>query len=88
MQKNQNAVKRSCWQPALNGRAADAPSTARVTTTIQISPDGTVSSVKHSGEPRGYPGLGRCIVARLKGWTFPKSDGTTPVNVPFSFNAQ
>lgn len=88
VQKNQNAVKRSCWQPALNGRAADAPSTARVTTTIQISPDGTVSSVKHSGEPRGYPGLGRCIVARLKGWTFPKSNGSTTANIPFVFAAQ
>lgn len=88
VQKNQNAVKRSCWQPALNGRAADAPSTARVTTTIQISPGGTVTSVKHSGDPRGYPGLGGCIVARLKGWTFPKSNGSTTANIPFVFAAQ
>lgn len=88
VQKNQNAVKRSCWQPALNGRAADAPSTARVTTTIQISPNGSVTSVKHSGDPRGYPGLGGCIVARLKGWTFPKSNGSTTANIPFVFAAQ
>ncbi len=88
VQKNQNAVKRSCWQPALNGRAADAPSTARVTTTIQIAPSGAVTHVKHSGDPRGYPGLGACIVTRLKGWTFPKSNGSTTANIPFVFAAQ
>jgi hypothetical protein len=88
VQKNQNAVKRSCWQPALNNRSADAPSTARVTTTIQISPNGTVTHVKHSGDPRGYPGLGACIITRLKGWTFPKSNGSTTANIPFVFAAQ
>lgn len=88
VQKNQNAVKRSCWQPALNGRSADAPSTARVTTTLQISPSGAVTSVKHSGDPRGYPGLGACIVGRLKTWTFPTSSGTTTANIPFVFAAQ
>ncbi len=88
VQKNQNAVKRSCWQPALNGRPADAPSTARVTTTIQISPAGAVTSVRHSGDPRGYPGLGACIVGRLKTWTFPRSSGTTTANIPFVFAAQ
>lgn len=88
VQKNQNAVKRSCWQPALNNRSADAPSTARVTTTIQIAPNGSVTHVKHSGDPRGYPGLGACIVTRLKGWTFPKSNGSTTANIPFVFAAQ
>lgn len=84
----QNAVKRSCWQPALNGRSVDAPSSARVTTTIQILPNGSVASVKHTGDPRGYPGLASCIATRLKGWTFPKSNGTTTANIPFVFAAQ
>lgn len=88
VQKNQNAVKRSCWQPALNGRSADAPSTARVTTTIQIAPNGAVASVKHSGDPRGYPGLGSCIVTRVKTWTFPRANGSTTANIPFVFAAQ
>lgn len=88
VQKNQNAVKRSCWQPALNGRSADAPSTARVTTTIQIAPNGAVTNVKHSGDPRGYPGLGGCIVTRVKTWTFPRANGSTTANIPFVFAAQ
>jgi predicted Zn finger-like uncharacterized protein len=88
VQKNQNAVKRSCWQPALTGRSADAPSSARITTTIQIAPSGAVSSVKHSGDPRGYPGLAACVASRVKGWTFPKSTATTTAEIPFVFAAQ
>lgn len=88
VQKNQNAVKRSCWQPALTGRSADAPSSARITTTIQIAPSGVVSSVKHSGDPRGYPGLAACVATRVKGWTFPKSTATTTAEIPFVFAAQ
>ncbi len=82
------SVKRSCWQPALDSRAPDAPTTARVSVKIDISPSGSVSDVSSSGEPRGYRGLATCIESRVRNWSFPPSSGATTVNVPFVFAAQ
>ena len=82
------SVKRSCWQPALDTRDKDAPSSARVTVTIKVSPSGSVQGVSTSGDPSGYRGLSNCIAARVRGWQFPASSGTTTVNVPFVFAAQ
>lgn len=83
-----SSVKRSCWQPALDGRSKDAPSSARVNVTITVSPSGSVSGVSTSGDPKGYRGLAGCIQSRVRGWQFPASNGTTTVNVPFVFAAQ
>ena len=88
VQKYQNGVKRSCWQPALNNRSLGASSSARVTATLRIAPNGSVSSVTHSGDPSGYPGLASCIAARVKGWSFPRAAGPTTANIPFVFAAQ
>jgi hypothetical protein len=82
------SVKRSCWQPALDTREADAPTSARIMVGITIAPSGRVQSVTTSGDPRGYRGLASCIASRVRGWQFPASDETTPVNVPFVFAAQ
>lgn len=82
------SVKRSCWQPALDGRSKDAPSSARVSVSIVVSPSGSVQSATTSGDPKGYPGLSSCIASRVRGWQFPASSGTTTVNVPFVFAAQ
>jgi hypothetical protein len=82
------SVKRSCWQPALDGRSKDAPSSARVSVSIVVSPSGSVQSATTSGDPKGYPGLASCIASRVRGWQFPASSGTTTVNVPFVFAAQ
>ncbi|MBN2194690.1 MAG: zinc-ribbon domain-containing protein [Polyangiaceae bacterium] len=82
------SVKRSCWQPALDTRDDSAPSTAKVVVTIQVAPNGTVSSVGTSGDPKGYRGLASCIAGRVRGWQFPVSNGATNVNVPFVFAAQ
>jgi len=82
------SVKRSCWQPALDTRDKNAPSSARVLVTIRVSPSGSVQSVSTSGDPNGYRGLSSCIAARVRGWQFPASSGTTTVNVPFVFAAQ
>jgi hypothetical protein len=82
------SVRRSCWQPALDSRAPDAPTTARVSVKIDISASGNVSSVSSSGDPRGYRGLATCIESRVRNWTFPPSSGATTVNVPFVFAAQ
>jgi predicted Zn finger-like uncharacterized protein len=82
------SVKRSCWQPALDARDPNAPTSARVMLTITVGPTGSVQNVTTSGEPRGYPGLGSCIAGRVRAWQFPASGGTTTVNVPFVFAAQ
>jgi TonB family protein len=83
-----SSVKRSCWQPALDTRDADAPTSARVSVTITVAPSGSVQGVSTSGDPRGYRGLASCIARRVQGWQFPASSGQTTVNVPFVFAAQ
>lgn len=82
------SVKRSCWQPALDARAPDAPTSARVTVTITVGGTGSVQNVTTSGDPRGYPGLANCIGGRVRAWQFPATGGSTTVNVPFVFAAQ
>jgi predicted Zn finger-like uncharacterized protein len=82
------SVKRSCWQPALDTRDANAPTSARVGVTITVSGSGSVQNVSTTGDPRGYRGLATCIARRVQGWQFPASSGQTTVNVPFVFAAQ
>ncbi len=83
------AVRRRCWQPALDTRAQDAPTSARVMISIQVASNGKVSTVSSTGDPRGYRGLARCIESSVRGWEFPPSSGQTPqFNVPFVFAAQ
>jgi predicted Zn finger-like uncharacterized protein len=82
------SVKRACWQPALDTRDKDAPTTARVSVAITVLPSGSVSNAAVGGDPRGYRGLAQCISSRVRGWQFPPSGDTTTVNVPFVFAAQ
>ncbi len=82
------SVKRSCWQPALDTRDKGAPTSARVSVTITVGADGRVTNATTSGDPRGYHGLSTCIARRVRTWSFPRSSGTTTVNVPFVFAAQ
>jgi predicted Zn finger-like uncharacterized protein len=82
------AVKRRCWQPALDGRDPSAPSTARVVVTIGVAGSGSVQSVSTSGDPRGYPGLANCIASSVRAWTFPATGGSSTAVVPFVFAAQ
>jgi predicted Zn finger-like uncharacterized protein len=82
------SVRRSCWQPALDSRAPDAPTVARVSVKIDIAASGNVRTVSSNGDPKGYRGLANCIESRVKNWTFPPSSGATTVNVPFVFAAQ
>ena len=81
-------MKRKCWQPALDARAKDGPSTARVSASLTIGPSGNVDSVSASGGERDFPGLASCIAGSIKGWKFPPSGGSTPVSVPFVFASQ
>jgi predicted Zn finger-like uncharacterized protein len=82
------AVKRRCWQPALDGRDPSAPSTARVVVTIGVAGSGSVQSVSTTGDPRGYPGLSNCIASSVRAWTFPATGGSSTAVVPFVFAAQ
>lgn len=88
VQRYTPSVRRSCWQPALDARDPNAPTSARVTVSITVGPDGKVRNASADGEPRGYPGLAGCITQRVRMWTFPPSNGTTTVQVPFVFAAQ
>lgn len=82
------SVRRGCWDSAIAARAPDAPSSARVGVSITISPSGNVDNVTTTGDPKGYPGLARCIESKVRGWRFPRSSGTTTAQVPFVFAAQ
>jgi hypothetical protein len=82
------SVKRRCWQPALDARAKDAPTTAKVTVTITVGPSGSVQNATTSGDPRGYTGLANCIASSVRAWSFPASGGQTIANVPFVFAGQ
>ncbi len=86
--QNQSIVKRKCWQPALESRAANAPTNARVNGAITIGASGNVESASASGGERDFPGLSSCIASRMKSWKFPPSGSSTPVNVPFVFAGQ
>ncbi|MEO5728906.1 MAG: hypothetical protein ABI134_26630, partial [Byssovorax sp.] len=86
--QNQAIVKRKCWQPALESRAANAPTNARVNGSITIGAGGNVESASASGGERDFPGLSSCIASRMQGWKFPASSSSTPVNVPFVFAGQ
>jgi predicted Zn finger-like uncharacterized protein len=83
-----NTVKRGCWQPALDARDKNAPSSARVNVAITVASSGAVKSVSSSGDPPGYRGLASCIQSRVSTWSFPPSSGSTTINVPFVFATQ
>ncbi len=85
---NQARVKKRCWQPALDAAGANASPNARVSGKIVIGPSGSVDSASASGAEKDYPGLSSCIAGQMKGWKFPPSGGSTPVNVPFVFAGQ
>lgn len=82
------SVKRSCWQPALDARAPDAATSARISANIVVASSGKVQSVTVSADPKGYRGLSSCIQARVRNWEFPPAGGPTEFNVPFVFAAQ
>ena len=82
------SVKRSCWQPALDTRAPDASTSARISANIVVAPSGKVQSVTVSPDPKGYRGLSSCIQSRVRNWEFPPAGGSTEFNVPFVFAAQ
>ncbi|MGK3991202.1 GYF domain-containing protein [Sorangium sp. So ce136] len=88
VESNRPSVRRHCWQPALDARASNASTTARVSASVVIGASGAVQSVSAGGSEKDYPGLSSCIASRIKAWRFPPSSGSTPVTIPFVFAAQ
>lgn len=87
--RNSPRVRRTCWDPQVSARSADAPSSVKVTATVNVAPNGSVSSVSTSGgNEKHYPGLASCVASNVKGWSFPPSGEGGKIVVPFSFNAQ
>ncbi len=86
VESQRGGVNRRCWQPALSGNPEGG--TAKVSVKLSIGASGAVESVSASGSERAYPGLSSCIAERVRGWKFPASSGSTPVNIPFAFSTR
>jgi hypothetical protein len=85
---NQARIRKRCWQQALDSAGANASPNARVSGKIVIGPSGSVDSATASGSEKDFPTLASCIAGQMKGWKFPPSGSSTPVNVPFVFAGQ
>jgi hypothetical protein len=82
------SVKKYCWQPALDGRAEDAPTSARILVHADIDPSGVVTRVEAEDGPAAYPNLSNCAAEVVRMQKFPKARTTTRVNIPFVFDAR
>lgn len=78
-------LRRTCWMPALEARAPEAPRSARVSTTVSIDPSGRVDDVTAGAVPAGYVQLPACITSEVRSWRFPRSQQPTKVDIPFVF---
>jgi hypothetical protein len=78
-------IERDCWSPAREARDPSAPRTARVSTVVSISADGSVDDVTSASDPPGYLHLSPCIVSQVRRWQFPAAARPTRVSIPFVF---
>jgi hypothetical protein len=87
VQSRRAFVARRCWEPALSGRSANAPTNAKVLATLSIAADGRVTDASASGGD-AFPGLASCVQGQVKSWTFPRNEGGTTTKIPFVFAGQ
>lgn len=80
-------LRKECWQPALDARSPDAPTSATVLVQLEIDPSGQVVAAQADKAPPGYPLLATCILAVVRSLTFRPARGSTLVNVPYVFSA-
>jgi serine/threonine protein kinase len=73
-------VKRSCLE-----RSTSTASTTKVTATITIAPNGSVSNVATAGDD---PPVAKCIEQKLRTWAFPPPGDEKQVQIPFVFVRQ
>jgi hypothetical protein len=78
-------LRRNCGQPALEARDPSASTSARVSTSVTINPQGKVEKVVTAGDPLGYPRLANCIASHVAHWRFPNAKQSTTANIPFVF---
>lgn len=81
------AMKRQCWQPALEARPENASTSARVSLSVTVAPSGGVDNVTTLGEPAGYPRLAECVASQLGQWRFPASKSRSTLSIPFVFTS-
>lgn len=59
----------------------------RLEAIIHVAPSGRVSSVELEGG-EGLPGMGECLRAAIRGWTFPNADAATHTSLPLIFKPE
>jgi hypothetical protein len=74
-------VTKKCWEVG----NSDQKSSANVTVTVTVAPNGSVSDASATGDD---PTIANCVAREVKGWTFPAPGSTTTVNIPFHFVRQ
>jgi predicted Zn finger-like uncharacterized protein len=77
---HQVALRRNCWE-----RNPSQKTAVNVSVTFTVAGDGSVQGVSASGDE---PSIATCIANDIRGWHFPATGTSQPVNVPFHFVKQ
>lgn len=77
----QAGVKRTCWERG----GSDQKSSANVNVSVNVAPNGSVSSASATGDD---PVVAKCIENQVKTWSFPAPGSQTTINIPFHFVRQ
>jgi TonB family protein len=80
------AMERDCWRPARSTREVSAPPKAAVPVALTVKRSGKVDGARVSTNPAGYPGLGSCVVRKVRDWHFERLARDTNVEVTFHFS--
>jgi len=79
------AMERDCWRSARATREVSAPANAAVPVALTVKRSGRVERALVSADPAGYPGLGSCVLRRVRDWHFDRLGEDTNVKVTFHF---
>ena len=77
---HQVSLRRNCWERNPSQKMA-----VNVSVTFTVAGDGSVQGASASGDE---PSIATCIANDVKGWHFPATGTSQPVNVPFHFVRQ
>ncbi|MGE5783458.1 MAG: hypothetical protein ACM3ZE_02670, partial [Myxococcales bacterium] len=69
-----------CWNK-LRVRVPNVPSNPSIRVEMSIDRDGNVYAIDATKSPRGYWGVGPCIIGRMRGWKFPRAEGGSRASV-------
>lgn len=76
LQRARPMFDRQCWD-RLRLRLDNVTEHPEVRVDVSVDRTGHVYDVVSSKAPRGYHGAGLCIIGRMRGWRFPRTDGNT-----------